>query len=343
MDQKFLPTSQDLGELAKIMFEAIADPKRIGALFNVQKNIANGDKVIKVADLGLQGKKVTGCDPDWDTANLTSNKTWAIGAYGINLKTCWADVTTELQRRIKNAEGADLKRNIYLAEIVKPRVEVSLEKMYTRLGFFGSATSQASKLTTSTDSAYFLTNFEGVFPYATTYVASHPNQLVSVSANAQATYAAQKAAMLVPGVATGILDDVIMSGSPALRQASDQVIFMTLAMADALDYDIRKNNKGSELQWKAIGNGVKFASYNGVETVAVPAFDEVLSNFKEADRAPFRAIYTTKHNLMLGMHGDNEIAEVRVDYESYRQLNLISALDHFGAIVAQDDLFVLAI
>lgn len=342
-DLRFAITGQDLGELSKFMFSAVTDAKRLGAIFNVQTNVSNGDKVVLIGDLGLQGTKAAGCSPTWAEADLTTDKTWKIDPYSINLKNCWADIPAALQRLIKNADGADQEKNVYLDQIVKPRLENAVEKMYTRLGWFGSATDQSSKLKVAGNKPYFVSTFEGVWPYAVNYVSSHANQLVSVAANAQTTYAAQKAAMLVSGVATGIVDDMIMSASPALRQATDGVIFMSLAMADVLDYDIRKNNKGSELQWQSIFNGVKVAMYNGVEVVAVPQFDEVLANFKEADAAPFRAIYTTKSNIMLGMHGDEDFATVHVDYDAYHQLNLLSILDFFGVLIAQDDLFVLAI
>lgn len=336
-------TGEVVGELNKVMFAAITAPERLGALFNVQKGITNGDKVFLVNDLGLQGKEIEGCSPDWDTANFTTTKTWVVGDYAINLKSCWADIPAIFKRYLKNGDGADAIRNPYLDEIVRPRLETALEKMYVRLGWFGSATSQASKLVTAGNSVYFNTNFEGIFPAAVAYTSTHPAQLVSIAANAQATWAAQKSAMLASGVATGVMDNVIMAASPALRTATDGVIFVTLAMADAVEADIRKNNKGSELQWQSIANGVRMAKYNGIDVVAVPQFDEVLANFKEADRNPYRVLYTTKANIQLGMHGNENLASVRVDYDAYHQLNLFSALDHFGALIAQDDLFVLGI
>ena len=337
-------TSDVVAELNKVMFSAITAPERLGAVFNIQKGLTQGDKVFLINDLGLQGTNVTACSPTWDEADFTSTKTWNMGDFGINLQSCWTDIPALFKRYLKNGDGADAIRNPYLDEIVRPRLETAVEKMYLRLGWFGSATTQASELTTAGDAKYFLTNnWEGIFPYAVNYTSSHANQLVSVAPNAQATWAAQKTAMLVAGVATGIVDNVIMSAPTALRSATDGVMFMTLAMADALEYDIRNNNKGSELQWQSIFNGVKIAKYNGIDIVAVPAFDEVLANFKEADRNPYRILYTTKANVQLGMHGDEEIASVRVDYDAYHQLNLFSALDHFGALLAQDDLFVLAI
>ena len=337
-------TSDVVAELNKIMFGAITSPKELGAIFNVQKGLTQGDKVFLIKDLGLQGVNKNDCSPTWDEANFTTTKTWNMGAFGINIQSCWADIPSIFSRYLKNGDGADAMRNPFLDEIVRPRLETAVEKMYTRLGWFGSATTQASKLVTAGNAKYFLTNnWEGIFPYAINYVSSHEDQLVTISANSQATWSAQKAAMLASGVATGIMDNVIMSAPTALRQATDQVMYVTLAMADALEYDIRNNNKGSELQWEAIQNGVKVAKYNGIDIVAVPAFDEVLANFNEADRNPYRILYTTKANVQLGMHGDDEFAKVRVGYDEYRELVLLSALDHFGALIAQDDLFVLAI
>lgn len=333
-----------LAEVNKVMFANITAPERLGALFTIQKGVAEGDKVFLVNGLGLQGKLSTGCEPTWDDADFTSTKTWHINDFAINLKACWSDIPAIFQRYLKNGDSADAIRNPFLDEIVRPRLETEVEKMYVRMGWFGSATTQASKLITAGNAPYLLTsNFEGIFPYAINYTSTHANQLVSIGANAKTTWAAQKADMLTAGVPTGIIDNVIMAGSTGLRQASDQVIFVTLAMADAIEWDIRNNNKGSELQWQAIFGGVKMAKYNGIDIVAVPAFDEVLSLFNEADRNPYRVLYTTRTNIQFGTHGNEEMARVRVSYADYEDLVLFSAKDHFGALVAQDDLFVLGI
>lgn len=330
-------------ELNQVMFEAITAPERLGAIFNVQKGVAQGDKVVLVGDLGLQGAQEEHCSPEWDTANLLSEKEWNIGDFAINISQCYKDIPAVFKRMLSNVDGADARKNEYVDSILRPRVETALEKMYVRLGWFGSATSQGTELIAPANAKYFLAPFEGIFPYAQNYIATHASQHVAIAPNAQATWQAQKTAMLVAGVATGIMDEVIMSAPTALRQSTDGVMFVTLAMADALEMDIKKNNKGSELQWQALENGVKLAKYNGIDLVAVPAFDEVLGLFLEADRNPYRVFYTTRNNVQFGTQGTEEIAEVNIDYDPYRKLNLISATDHFGALIAQDNLFVYAV
>lgn len=334
-----------VNELNEVLFSAVVDPERLGSIFTINNGIANGDKVVLVGDFGLVGKQENGCSPDWDTANIVSTKTWALDNIGVSIAQCWADIPAPFFRKLSNLDGADARRNEYLDKIVMPRLESAVRKMYVRYGWFGDTRETATigaDLKVSTNAAYLKASFKGIWGQAADIVATTGHS-VTVAANAESTRAEQREAMYVAGTPTGIIDELITTADPALRASTDGVIFMSLAMADALEWDIKTNNKGSELQWQALKDGVKLSKYNGVDVVVVPVFDEVIDLYEDTAANPFRALYTAKANVQLATQGEGEIAELSVDYDPATKRVLISALDHFGAMLAQNNIVSLAI
>lgn len=336
---------QVVSELNEVLFSAVVDPERLGNLFTINKGIVNGDKVVLVGDFGLVGKEENACNPDWDTANIVTTKTWTLDNIGVSIAQCWADIPAPFMRKLSNLDGADARRNEYIDSVIYPRLESAVKKMYTRFGWFGDTRETATigaDLKVSTNAAYLKATFKGIWGQAADIVAVSGHS-VTIAANAEDTRAEQRAAMYVAGVPTGIIDQLIITSDPALRASTDGVIYMTLAMADALEWDIKSNNKGSELQWKALQDGVKMTSYNGIDVIVVPAFDEVIDLYEDTAANMYRALYTAKGNVQFATRGEGEIAELSINYDPATKRVLISAVDHFGVMLAQNNIVSLAI
>ena len=90
------------------------------------------------------------------------------------------------------------------------------------------------------------------------------------------------------------------------------------------------------------------AKYGGVEIVAMPWWDEIISSMLNNSTThaaldkPYRAIYTVKDNLLLGTPSRDGIAEFEGSFNSKDRKNYIYAADSIGALVAQEDLVVVA-
>lgn len=334
-----------VGELNQVIFTALVDPQAIGAIFDVQKGVATGDKVTRIGEFGLVGKMASGCNTDWDTADIVDAKSWLLGDFSADVALCWANIPAPFKRRLSNADGANTQRNEFVDKVLRPRLETAIRKMYLRLAFFADTrelSAIASDLKDAENAVYFKSPFKGIFGQLADIVATHPEQLVTVDANTEDTREEQKEAMYVAGVPMGIIDNLITNANPALRTVEDGVIYMTLAMADALEWDIKHSNKGSDLQWEAIKYGVKVTQYNGIKVVVIPALDEIINLYDESVASPYRAIYTSYSNMQFATQGEEEIAELTIEYSAESKNLLMSALDHFGASIVQNDLFVLA-
>ena len=123
---------------------------------------------------------------------------------------------------------------------------------------------------------------------------------------------------------------------------------MTQALADALTIDVRNNNKGSELQWEFVQNSFSVARYGGVEIVAIPFWDEIITSMLNnstthaAQDKPFRAIYTVKDNLLVGTPSSEMAAELSIKFDDITRKNYIYASDALGAMIADENLAVVA-
>ncbi len=167
---------------------------------------------------------------------------------------------------------ADLTGTEYTDYILAPRLELAIRKMLMRYAWFGDkaadTVTDGGNLLDSIDPAYF-TLVDGFWKRLFTLAAATPDRRTTCAANAAATFAEQKTAMRQNYAAVDFLDALISDASTVLRQANGQLIYITQALKDALDADLKRNNKGSELQWTALFDGITETNYNGVQMIAI--------------------------------------------------------------------------
>ena len=136
-----------------------------------------------------------------------------------------------------------------------------------------------------------------------------------------------------------------MGASSDLRQAANQVIFVTQSLKDAIIRDIRKNNVGSDLQWRSLFDGVTETEYDGIRLVAVPFWDSIIRNYEDNGTTwnkPHRALYTTTDNLLVGIDRDNDFADLSVFFDEKSELNLLKSKGWLGTMFAQDNMVQVA-
>lgn len=345
------PDNGAVRELRELIFRAVLDGEKLGTLFNVLPNQKHGSKVGFIGEFGLVGKASQGCDPVYNNSVLAANeKTWDILAWEIAESICYADLEGTLASvalRTKTA-AADLTGTEYVDYILMPRLELAIRKMLQRLAWFGDKAADnvadGGILSAGVDPSYFNVT-DGFWKRVYAGVSANTIKQTTIAANSQASYALQKSALLEAGVATGILDNLIMDAPMALRQAPNQVIYITQSLRDAVDYDLVHNNKGSELHWNALFDGITETTYKGIVVRAIPFWDETIRAYEDAGAAwnkPHRAIYAVKDNLLLGLESENEIAEIEVWFEKKDKKNYIRVEDKLGTLIADDNLIQVA-
>lgn len=347
------PDNGAVRDLKQLIFTAVLDTDNLGALFNVLPKQKHGDKVGIVGEFGLVGKADSGCNKTFDsTAIATSEKTWSIKAWEVALQLCYKDLEGTLAQVAMRTKTdiADLTGTEYLDYVVLPRLELAIRKMLQRFAWFGDeAAAKVSSGGVLKDDAN-VANFnvtDGVWKRVFALVAANAERHTTIAANAKTTFAEQKSAIREKGVATDVMDNLISDASNELRQAEKQVIFVSQSLKDALNADIKKNNIGSELQWEAMFDGITKTTYNGIEVIALPFWDEIIKGYETVSggkswNKPYRAIYTTHDNLLLGVEGENEIADLQVWFSQDKQANHILAMDKVGTLIADNNLIQVA-
>lgn len=347
------PDNGAVRDLRKLIFLAVLGADQIGAIVNVLPKQKHGEKVGFVGEFGLIGKASTKCNPVFDNDIMsTSEKTWDIPEWEVAEKICYADLEGTLaQVAMKTGTDiADLTGSDYIDHVVLPRLELAIRKMLLRFVWFGDkaakVVSEGGILKAGTDVSKF-TVTDGLWKRIYSLVAADGARHTAIAANSETSWAAQKAAFRAAGVATDTLDNLISDASLVLRQQPNGVIYITQAFKDALDRDIKANNKGSDMQWEALFDGIKKSTYNGIEIVVVPFWDEIIQGYEGTANAnqynkPFRALYTVKDNLLAGVESDSELADIEIWFNRDEQLNKIHAKDKIGTLIAQDDLVQVA-
>lgn len=343
------PDNGAIREVSRLIFKEVLQADRIGSLLNVFRRVFNGDKLGLVGEFPLLGKAGAGCSPEYgNDAIATEEKTWDIQAWEIAEQLCYKDIEDTLVKYTLNTgtEIGDMTANDYLDEVVVPRLELALMKMYVRLAFFGDKDAEAvTDGGVIKDASYvpYFTLIDGIWKQLFTIVTADASKRVTIAANSEATKAEQMNA--ISSQAVDILNDMINSASPALRQNDKQVIYVTQSFADGLEAQLLATYYGSELHWESIFGGIREARYRGIRLRVVPLFDEIIQSYEGTTtkfNLPHRAIYTTEANLALGVNGTDEFAELDIFFNRDERLNKIYATDKMGAMVLDDNMVVVA-
>ena len=128
--------------------------------------------------------------------------------------------------------GAVTCNDDMLAEMIRSlgKLSKAIVRMIWRLAWFGDKAaklvSESGVLTAGTDKTMFDV-CDGLFKRIFTQCASNASQLTAIAANAQTTYAKQKEAILAEGVATGILESLLMDADSRLTSNSNAVVLAT--------------------------------------------------------------------------------------------------------------------
>lgn len=338
---------RDLRELIPMSIFQDEDFNRFTTLRKVQ----NGDPVGLIGDLADVGTAGAGCDPEYVESSIANaQKRWALGEWQIPIKICYEALkSTIAEWQLKTGtEVGDLTSTDFMAYIIRPALERAMRSMIWRFGWFGDTAadtiSDGGILTNGTDKKLF-TTCDGFWKLLYAIATNNPSQLTPIAANtAQSggavTTAAQKAAIRVQGVATGVFDSMLMDADSRITANPDTIILCTKALADALTLDI-KQTYNTIMPWENVFEGVKVAEYGGVKVASISVWDRMINAYENAGtyvNKPFRAVMADVKNLQVGTDADNLISDLDVWFDKKERRNYIYAAGKIGAMVVEDSM-----
>lgn len=311
------------------------------------KKVKNGDPVAFIGEMDAIGKKGSGCDPVFDDISMkNAQKRWALGNWQAPMKMCYDEIEGTVADYCLHQGTAigDITDIDFTNEILLPRIERGLKKMLWRIIWFGDTDAKTiangGTLTNGTDTSLF-TTCDGLWKRIFAQCATSSKQLTAIAANTKTTATDQKAEMFKKGVATDLVDTILMNADSRIIDDPDAMLFMTRSMADALTYDLKKVHN-LILPWEKVFDGVKVTSYNGVKVARVSIFDRCINAFENTGtklNKPYRAVFANKKQLMAGCPADSLISYLDVWYERIKRRMYIDVQGKIGTSLLEDDMF----
>lgn len=334
---------KDLKELIPLTIDQDEDFNKYTTL----KKVKNGDPVAFIGDMDDVGVAGGGCDPVYQEVGIVnSQKRWELGDWNIPIKICYEALKgTIAEYTLKTGtEIGDLTSTEFMSYIIRPALERQMMRMIWRFGWFGNKDAkniaEGGVLTADVKKELF-TTCDGLFKRIFAQCAGSSKQLTAIEANAKTTFAEQKGAMLVQGVATGIVDTMLMDADSRITADSGSIILMTKYMADALHWDVKKTYH-EQMEWTTIFDGFDVAKYDGVNIARISIWDRFIGAYENSGtklNLPYRMVFGNIKQFMVGTDQDALISDLDVWFERKERRNYIYAQGKIGTSLLEDDMF----
>lgn len=333
----------DLKELIPLSIDQDEDFQRYTTL----RKVRNGDPVAFFGDMEDVGVKGAGCNPQYSEAGIAnSQKRWELGDWQIPVKICYESLNgTIAEYTMKTGtDVADLTSTEFMSYIIRPAFERAMRRMIWRFGWFGDKDAKVNTaggtLTTGVKPELF-TACDGLFKRIFTQCTTNAKQLTAIAANSKTTYTDQKKEILKDGVATGILDTMLMDADSRITSDSKAVILMTKGLADALSLDIKKTYK-TIMPWETIFDGLDVATYDGVTIARIGIWDRYINAYENTGtklNKPYRAVFANINQLQVGTNADGLMSDLDVWFDKKERMNYLYATGKMGTQILENDMF----
>lgn len=334
---------KDLKELIPLTINQDEDFNKYTTL----KKVKNGDPVAFIGDMDDVGVAGGGCDPTYQEVGIVnSQKRWELGDWNIPIKICYEALKgTIAEYTLKTGtEIGDLTSTEFMTYIIRPALERQMMRMIWRFGWFGNKDAkniaEGGVLTADVKKELF-TTCDGLFKRIFAQCAASAKQLTTIEANAKTTFAEQKKAMLTQGVATGIVDTMLMDADSRISADSGSMIMMTKYMADALHWDVKKTYH-EQMEWTTVFDGFDVAKYDGVNIARISIWDRFIGAYENSGtklNLPYRMVYGNVKQFMVGTDQDALISDLDIWFERKERRNYIYAQGKIGTSLLEDDMF----
>lgn len=349
-------SQKDIRDLRELIPMSIYEDENFTKYVTLRK-VQNGDPIGLLGDLDDVGIAGAACDPTYAEVGIANaQKRWSLGDWEIPIKICYDALQgTIAEWQLKSGtEVGDLTDTDFMSYIMRPALEKAMRNMIWRIGWFGDTAAKlianGGVITSGTNVDLFKAT-DGFWKKLFAIGTAQASQLTPIAANtatsgspAAITSAAQKAAILTQGVATGIFDAMIMDADSRITEDAESVILCTKGLADALAADVKKVY-GTIMPWEIVTDGVKLSEYGGFKVVAVSIWDRMINAYENAStylNKPYRAVFVNPRNLQVGTNADDLISDLDIWFDKKERRNYIYATGKIGTMVLEDSMVHLA-
>lgn len=303
-------TPQMIQDLGDIIFAESVVNGTISDYMTVVPAVS-GKRIPVLYQLSKIGKVSRGCTPSVDEASADLvEKKWALQEWDFRLKQCYKDVAQSLYALGLNV---DVNRpdmtGTALMELLISLIEPAVDEMVQRFAWFGDteaknvAETGGGSITAGVDPEYFKV-VDGAWKqiYAMT-TENKGIKHISIAPNTETTTAKQEAAAGYSPKST--LLDVINSAPIQLRnvESGRKQVLVTDLFMKKLKNELLSESIQTESQFVQRQDGIEELRLFGQSIVSMPYWDkEITESFNNGTKLdnPYRVLYTTKDNLLLG-------------------------------------------
>ena len=361
--EEFTIDNGAIRDLNELLFTSVFKDPDLERVITPMTKVENGKKLGYVDRMGDVGEAGGGCDPVYSNVEILGfEKTWELGKWQIPKTICYEDLEDTIARYGMNegTERADLQDTPYWDKFLMPLLEKAINEMFWRLAWFGDKNakhvSEGGNITEGIK-LKLLTVCDGLWKRLQAIIAANPAQQITISANNEATYAQQKAALRVDGYAMGIVDDMLSEADSRIFDKDDHAIFMTNSLYKALREDVYRRSK-YQMTAETIMNGIQVSQYDGHTVVVIDIWDRMIKKYEtittttgEGAQAvtnvklncPHRAVLCSPQNLFVGTSDKDRYASMTVKFDDRKRDNFIYAESNLGTLVGEDELVQVAI
>lgn len=338
---------KDLRDLIKL---TVFNDPALDQFFTTVRNVHNGDKLGflgAMTDIAWAG---AGCSPEYKNPAIEgAEKEWKITDWEAPLYWCYKEFeATIAEYALKTGTDiADLTGTQIMTLIIQPALQKALQKAYWRMVWFGDTDakniSASGVIKNGVDVNLFKTN-DGVFKALFALATASPAQYTAIPANAKTTRADQFAEIRKPGVATTLVDTILMNADSRIAGLPGSALFVTKSIADALANDI-KAQYHDIMPWQVIFDGVRLSTYNGVPVISMDIWDRMIEEYQSDGtklNLPHRAFYGSPSQILVGTPAESLLSEFDVWFEQKDRKTYAYATGKLGTLLGEDELFQVA-
>lgn len=337
---------KDITDLKELIPLSIYQDEDLMKFINLRK-VVNGDPVAFYGGLEDVGVAGAGCDPTYSEVGvISSQKRWELGDWQIPIKICYESLQgTIAEHTLKTGtDVADLTTTEFMSYIIRPALEQQMKRMLWRFAWFGDKdaklVSAGGQLKEGSKTEMF-TTCDGLFKRIFKRCTTNSEQLTSIDANTKSTFKEQKKAILAKGVATDILDNMLIDADSRITNDSNAVILMTKGLADALTMDMKKSYS-TIMPWETLFDGLDIAKYNGVTIARVGAWDNMIRAYENTGtklNKPYRAVMANMNQLQVGTNANGLLSDLDIWFDKKERRNYIYSAGKIGTQILEDDMF----
>ena len=334
----------------ELVWELLASVEGALSFVTTFDNIKVNTEVGFIGEGGLVGLASTGCEPTAQDYQIGTRKvTWQPKDWEILLELCYTDLTSTIAAfDLKNGlEKPDITRSDYLA-LMAEALHRSIEKFLWRFFWFNdtaaATVTNGGVITNGTNVGYF-NLIDGFWKQIFTQVTAHPEQKVSIAANAELTKALQES-QLTPSSVSALLYEMTYKAPIILRQQTDKAIYVTQSVYDAYKKSLSDVSVAAlESRQENFINGMPALKCNGWDVVAMPMWDEIIRAYEDNGTTynkPHRALAVTKKILGAGFDKVGDFEKLDIWYNKDTRKVKVEAMGNGDAKLLDPKLFVAA-